>query len=146
MYMRVSMCTSVCDISCMCVKNYCAYIQWPPLNRDTDKGEHLLIGTVCQTPIIFLLMLVYKQDVNVSLDKGEHLFNDWDKIHAPWPSRLSGVHCICNLYIHVCMFLKACFLCVRSFIAGTNNTALLWQKEASDIPSKFELLMFSYFT
>ena len=24
-------------------------------------------------------------------------------------------------------------------------TALLWQKEASDIPSKFELLMFSYF-
>ena len=26
-----------------------------------------------------------------------------------------------------------------------DNTALLWQKEASDIPSKFELLMFSYF-
>ena len=26
-----------------------------------------------------------------------------------------------------------------------NYTALLWQKEASDIPSKFELLMFSYF-
>ena len=25
-------------------------------------------------------------------------------------------------------------------------TALLWQKEASDIPSKSELLMFSYFT
>ena len=25
-------------------------------------------------------------------------------------------------------------------------TALLWQKEASDIPSKFELLMFLYFT
>ena len=24
-----------------------------------------------------------------------------------------------------------------------HNTALLWQKEASDIPSKFELLMFS---
>ena len=45
-------------------------VQWPPLNRDTDKGEHLLIGTVCQTPINFLLMLVY---VNVSSDKGEHL-------------------------------------------------------------------------
>ena len=26
------------------------------------------------------------------------------------------------------------------------NTALLWQKEASDIPSKFELLVFLYFT
>ena len=46
-------------------------IQWPPpLNRDTDKGEHLLIGTVCQTPVNFLLMLVY---VNVPSDKGEHL-------------------------------------------------------------------------
>ena len=43
-------------------------VQWPPVNRDTDKGEHLLIGTVCQTPINFLLMLV-----NVSSDKGEHL-------------------------------------------------------------------------
>ena len=54
--------------------NLCAYritlLQWPPLNRDTDKGEHLLIGTVFQTPINFLLMLVY---VNVSSDKGEHL-------------------------------------------------------------------------
>ena len=28
----------------------------------------------------------------------------------------------------------------------THCTALLWQKEASDIPSKSELLMFSYFT
>ena len=27
-----------------------------------------------------------------------------------------------------------------------NYSALLWQKEASDIPSKFELLVFSYFT
>ena len=27
-----------------------------------------------------------------------------------------------------------------------NNAALIWQKEASDIPSKYELLMFSYFT
>ena len=26
---------------------------------------------------------------------------------------------------------------------GFENSALLWQKEASDIPSKFELLMFS---
>ena len=26
---------------------------------------------------------------------------------------------------------------------GLYSTALLWQKEASDIPSKFELLMFS---
>ena len=25
-----------------------------------------------------------------------------------------------------------------------NNSALLWQKEASDVPSKSELLMFSY--
>ena len=45
-------------------------LQWPPLNWDTDKREHLFIGTVCQTPIKFLLMLVY---VNVSSDKGEHL-------------------------------------------------------------------------
>ena len=29
---------------------------------------------------------------------------------------------------------------------GNKNSALLWQKEASDIPSKSELLMFSYFT
>ena len=29
---------------------------------------------------------------------------------------------------------------------GLVNSALLWQKEASDIPSKFELLVFSYFT
>ena len=31
-------------------------------------------------------------------------------------------------------------------VAFRNSTALLWQKEASDIPSKFELLMFLYFT
>ena len=34
------------------------------------KGNIWLIGTVCQTPINFLLMLVY---VNVSSDKGDHL-------------------------------------------------------------------------
>ena len=36
---------------------------------------------------------------------------------------------------------------VKKLLARTmflwNYTALLWQKEASDIPSKFELLMFS---
>ena len=30
-------------------------------------------------------------------------------------------------------------------IASLINTALLWQKEAGDIPSKIELFMFSYF-
>ena len=44
-------------------------LQWSPHNWDTDKGEHCL-GTVCQTPIKFVLMLVY---VHVSLVKGEHL-------------------------------------------------------------------------
>ena len=41
-------------------------------------------------------------------------------------------------------------LCAKLFIEYgpwfSNNTALLRQKEASDIPSKSELLMFSYFT
>ena len=38
---------------------------------------------------------------------------------------------------------------VAKFMPGTvcrNNSALPWQKEASDIPSKSELLMFLYFT
>ena len=31
-------------------------------------------------------------------------------------------------------------------VSPESHTALLWQKEASDIPSKSELLMFAYFT
>ena len=44
----------------------------------------------------------------------------------------------------------SCIAAIRRFIARRGAvremSALLWQKEASDIPSKFELLMFSYFT
>ena len=32
---------------------------------------------------------------------------------------------------------------VHAFVIELDYSALLWQKEASDIPSKFELLMFS---
>ena len=32
------------------------------------------------------------------------------------------------------------------YVSNANYTALLWQKEASDIPSKSELVMFLYFT
>ena len=41
------------------------------------------------------------------------------------------------MYIHVNILIF--------FVNSVNKTGLIWQKEASDISSKSELLMFSYF-
>ena len=47
------------------------------------------------------------------------------------------LNCSCLNYLSFC-------LCIGFLPLG--NAAQLWKKEASDIPSKSELLMFSYFT
>ena len=44
---------------------------------------------------------------------------------------------LCIHYVNIFRFIN---------VPMDSNAALLWQKETSDIPSKFELLMFSYFT
>ena len=48
------------------------------------------------------------------------------------------------------MYISLWEILAKSNLKGENtgfiNSALLWQKEASDIPSKSELWMFSYFT
>ena len=73
--------------------------------------------------------------------------------HPPGKYTISPITCdvtvrfiesFCTLlYRMVHLPLSAVCMVYQKF---TTNAALLWQKEASDIPSKSELLMFSYFT
>ena len=106
---------------------------------------------------ICLQMLIIISHLIVSLFS--HLLTYAGAIYQPFPSVI--LHCLCverhgkakkgkhiigivekgiNTYIY------RQFMSLSTFFHSCNNTALLWQKEASDIPSKSELWMCSYFT
>ena len=62
-----------------------------------------------------------------------------------WPFHFPICSCDCEIkQWSVVNFLP--FTCILWYVVCDDYTALLWQKEASDTPSKTELLMFSYFT
>ena len=105
--------------------------------------KHIFYNTVNFQPVTFRIMF-FRGIQTLQMRLSQKACFWWTQLLRPFCRAADELlaRTISSSSLLLALLICAWLLCFSMFICA----ALLWQKEASDIPSKSELLMFLYFT